>query len=126
MPDGGAARANPQVGQRAISLLTVCRRAGKLLLGFDAVKEAAQRGQVACVILAADASPKTEKEIRFYAKETPVRRFPAELDMITLTRWFRKKTAVFGVCDGGFAAKLLQILPEDAAAPDESLRSTEM
>ncbi len=96
--------------QRVISLLTICRRAGKLLLGFDAVKDAAARGQVMCILLAADISPKTEKEICFCCREVPIRKL--DLTMDALAMYFRKRTAVFGVCDSGFSGKLLELLPE--------------
>lgn len=95
---------------RLTAVLTVCRKAGKLLLGFDSVKEAIPAGTVRCILLSADASPKTEKEIRFYAGAVPVRKLP--LDMDTLKLYFRKRTAVYGVCEDGFAAKLLSLLPE--------------
>lgn len=98
---------------RIASSLTMCRRAGKLLLGFDAVKEAAQRGEVFCILLAADTSPKTEKETRFFAGDKiPLRKLPYDMD--ALTAYFRKRTAVFGVCEQGFARKLLSLLPEEA------------
>ena len=96
--------------ERLTGILTMCRKAGKLLLGFDAVKDAAQQDQVQCILLAADISPKTEKEIRFYAKDLPIRQLP--MDMDALKCFFRKRTAVFGVCDAGFSAKLLTLLPE--------------
>ena len=96
--------------QRVISLLTICRRAGKLLLGFDAVKDAAARGQVMCILLAADVSPKTEKEICFCCREVPIRKLDLTRDALAM--YFRKRTAVFGVCDSGFSGKLLELLPE--------------
>lgn len=95
---------------RLTASLTMCRKAGKLLLGFDAVKEAVQQGNVRLVLLAADASAKTEKEARFFAGAVPVRKLP--LDMDTLKLYFRKRTAVFGVCEDGFAAKLMTLCPE--------------
>ncbi len=97
--------------ERLTGLLTIARKAGKLLLGFDAVKEAVQQGQVSAILLAEDASPKTEKEIRFYAGAVPVRKLPADMD--TLKQWFRKRTAVFGICEAGFADKVLTLLPEN-------------
>ena len=101
----------PQQNEQAlISLLTICRKAGKLLLGFDAVKEAAQQGNVRLFLLASDASAKTEKEIRFFAGTLPVRKLPFDMD--TLKLFFRKRTAVFGVCEDGFAAKINSLLPE--------------
>ena len=102
----------PDVTERLSGILTMSRKAGKLLLGFDAVKDAVKLGQVACVLLAADVSPKTEKEIRFYAGEVPVRMLPFQMD--ALKCFFRKRTAVYGVCDAGFAGKLLELMPEPA------------
>ncbi len=95
---------------RLTASLTMCRKAGRLLLGFDAVREAAAQGSVKLILLAADASAKTEKETRFFAGEIPVRKLL--LDMDTLKLYFRKRTAVFGVCEEGFAAKLLTLCPE--------------
>ena len=95
---------------RLTASLTMCRKAGRLLLGFDAVREAAAQGSVKLILLAADASAKTEKETRFCAGEIPVRKLL--LDMDTLKLYFRKRTAVFGVCEEGFAAKLLTLCPE--------------
>ncbi len=94
---------------RLTASLTVCRKAGKLLLGFDAVKEAAKQGNVRLFLLAADASEKTEKEIRYFAGTLPVRKLPFDMD--ALKAYFRKRTAVFGVCEDGFAAKLMTLLP---------------
>ncbi len=95
---------------RVISLMTMCRRAGMLLLGFDAVKDAAVRGQMTVILLAADVSPKTEKEIRFLAKDIPIRKTVTTMDAFAM--FFRKRTAVFGVSDSGFAKKFLELLPE--------------
>ena len=61
-------------------------------------------------LLASDASAKTEKEIRFFAGALPVRKLPFDMD--SLKCYFRKRTAVFGVCEDGFAAKMLLLLPE--------------
>lgn len=105
----------PDRDERLTGVLTMCRKAGKLLLGFDAVKEAAVRGQIACVLLAADVSPKTEKEVHFFAGEIPVRTLPYAMD--ALKAFFRKRTAVYGVCDAGFAGALQKLLPES----DENL-----
>lgn len=102
MPDAAA--------DRTLAVMTMCRKAGKLLLGFDAVKDAVTAKQVHCILLAADASAKTEKEIRFYAGTLPVRKLL--LDMDALKAYFRKRTAVFGVTESGFAAKLMTLLPE--------------
>ena len=99
--------------ERLTGILTICRKAGKLVLGFDAVKEATQQGQVFAILLAADVSPKTEKEIRFFSGEIPVRKL--SMDMETLRHWFRKRTAVYGIGDEGFSGKVLSLLPDEQA-----------
>lgn len=104
----------PQQNEQAlISLLTICRKAGKLLLGFDAAADALKAEQAKLILLSADVSPKTEKETRFYAGKygaVPVRRLPFDMDALAM--YFRKRTGVFSVADAGFAAKLTAMLPE--------------
>jgi len=102
MPDTAA--------ERLIGLLTMSRKAGKLLLGFDAVRDSVRQGQVLCVMLASDISPKTEKEIRFHAGTIPVRMLPLPMDELKF--YFRKRTAVYGVCDAGFCGRLMELLPQ--------------
>ncbi len=96
---------------RIISLLTVCRKAGRLVLGFDAVTEAAGKHRAACILLAADCAARTEKEIRFRCRDSAIRKLPADMEQLGM--YFRKRTAVFGVCDPGFAGRLLTLLPEE-------------
>lgn len=112
---------------KLLSLLTIARKAGKLLLGFDAVCEGAAAGTVCCILLAQDCAARTEKEIRFKCRNAPVRKLG--LSMETMQMYFRRRTAVLGVCGAGFAEKCLSLLPaepEDRAAlltqePDPSL-----
>lgn len=103
---------NDVAANKLISSLTMCRRAGKLLLGFDAVKEAVQQDHVYCVLLASDCAPKTEKEIRYYCSGIPCEKLP--FSMQDMTAYFTKRTAVFGVADGGFAKAMLKTFAADA------------
>lgn len=52
---------------RALSALGLARRAGKLNWGFDTAVEAMRSGACGVVILAADLSDKTKKNVRFEA-----------------------------------------------------------
>lgn len=99
-----------QNADRVIPLLTVARKAGKLLLGFDAVCDGVRTGSVSCIVLAADCAPRTEKELRYHCPETPLRRLSMNMDLLQM--YFRKRTAVFGVCGEGFAKKLISLLPD--------------
>lgn len=46
-------------------LLGMCRRAGRLTTGFDAVTALAAEGRAALILAASDVSEKTGKELRF-------------------------------------------------------------
>lgn len=46
-----------------LGALGLCRKAGKLLYGYDRVAEAVLRGKVSLVLLAADASPRTAQHM---------------------------------------------------------------
>lgn len=98
--------------RKLLSSMTMCRRAGRLLLGFDPVKEAALQKRVHCVLLASDCAPKTEKEIRYHCSGLPCRKLPFSMEDLTV--YFTKRTAVFGVADAGFAASMLRCFGDDA------------
>lgn len=92
-----------------INLLTICRKAGKLITGFDASKDAAVKCKAKCILLSSDVSAKTKKEISFTAEKNnlPVITIPA--DMSDLAAVFHKKTAVMAVCDDGFAHRFAEM-----------------
>ena len=54
---------------RALSALGLARRAGKLNWGFDTAVEAMRSSACGVVILAADLSDKTKKNVRFEAEK---------------------------------------------------------
>lgn len=103
---------NDEAANKLISLMTMCRKAGKLLLGFDSVKEAAQQNLVHCVLLASDCASKTEKEIRYYCNGISCEKLP--FPMQDMTAYFTKRTAVFGVTDSGFARAIRKTFAAEA------------
>ena len=54
---------------KLINILTICRKAGGIVTGFDPVKEGSLEGKIFVILLASDISEKSEKEIRFSVKE---------------------------------------------------------
>ena len=96
-----------------MGLLTICRKAGKLVCGFDPTGDAVTGGKAACVLLAQDASARTGKEARFrWEQQVPVLDTP--LTMEQLEQCFHRKVAVMAVCDPGFARRFSQLLePEE-------------
>ena len=64
-------------------LLGLGLRAGNVVVGVAGVRAALQRGQVACVVVAADAGPRTMEKVGRLAdaKNVPVLRGPAALEL---------------------------------------------
>lgn len=101
----------------ALNLLSICRKAGKLELGMDPVKDVCRNHKARCVLVSNDISPKSLKEIAFVCSEEriPVLNLDTEMDEI----WgaLGKRAGILGVCDAGFSKKLMQMLqplPKDS------------
>lgn len=92
--------------QKIINILTICRKAGKIVQGFDAVKDAIYEGDVSCVIVTEDISEKTLKEMRFICKNSNVDIVALELDSYDMFDVVGKQVVVAAICDFGFAAKI--------------------
>ena len=91
-----------------LATLGLCRRAGKLVYGFDAVIDSIRppdgvkgKPKPGGVLIVSDLSEKTKKEVRFQcAKENvPVTELPHTLDDIKQV--IGKRTGVLAVLDGG-------------------------
>ena len=86
-------------------LLDMCRRSGRLVTGFDAVVALCTTEGV-LLMIATDASPRTEKELRFRAAERPIFRLPLTKTEIAEAIGSHKPVAVLAVADEGFANAL--------------------
>ena len=96
--------------EKIFNLLTICRKAGRMTMGFDSVKESILTGKAKAVFLANDISPKTEKEVRFFADKNllSVSVLPAAIAEIEF--YTGRKAGVIGICDEGFVLKLTELL----------------
>lgn len=70
-------------------------------MGFDAVVEELRAPNFGGVILAADVSPKTEKEVRFYAEQNGKEVLKADFSMEDAHGAIGKRAGVFLVNDEG-------------------------
>jgi len=75
--------------------LGLCRKAGRLVLGFDAVTEAVKNKTVAGVFYAGDVSPKTEKELLYYCGKYGVPIKKSEFTMDEAYSVLKKRAGVF-------------------------------
>ena len=105
---------------RLISTLTFCKRLGKLVLGFDLVKNAMQLGEAKAVLLASDLSPKTQKEASYLCQMFQIPLYQTELTMDEIWYLVKKRAGILAVTDEGFARKLGDLLGNEtglAASP---------
>ena len=103
---------------KALGLLGIARRAGRLSLGHDAAKGAVLAGKARLCLISADASERLEREfVRMTQGETgiPLRRVRYTMEQFHRASGVR--TGVLTVDDDGFAEKLLT--GEDNAYDDE-------
>lgn len=96
--------------KKMFDLLTMCRRSGRMTMGFDSVKDSMTGHKAKLVILASDISAKTEKEIRFFADKTFTKVMKTEATIAEFEFGIGKKVGVIAVCDEGFAKKTAEIL----------------
>ena len=104
----------PDAGKLA-GLLGIARRAGRLTTGFDAVAGLMGEGKAALVMLAADLSEKTQKELRFAAGEKPVliRTIPLTKEAAAAACGLKKPVGVLATDDNGFAQAMEACCPHD-------------
>ena len=100
---------------KLLGLLGIARRAGHVLIGFDAVKTAIADGRARLVLLAADRSPKTDKELRFTAQNSPcpIHVLAADKAALSGALGLQKPVAVAATDDRGFATAMQKHLGTD-------------
>lgn len=86
-----------------LGTLGLCRRAGKLLYGFDSVTEEIKKpaSKVAGVIIAEDLSEKSKKEIRFICEKYGVPVCASTVSMSEIKQIMGKQTGILAVLDDG-------------------------
>ena len=85
--------------------LGLCRKAGALVFGFDAVVEAMRKHKAFGVMTTTDISPKTLKEIRFHADKYNVNVYDIPVNMEEMRAILGKPAGVLAITD----EKLLNI-----------------
>ncbi len=101
-------------------LLGICRRAGHLTVGFDAVKDLIFANKAKIVLTAADLSDKTAKELRFQLGERhlPMFTLPTDKETLATALGFQKPVGVVATDDNGFAAAIQKYFPAETKEDD--------
>lgn len=92
---------------KVVQTLALCRRAGKLVMGFDAVRDSAVSGKAQVLAVSEGLSPRTLQEVSFWKEKyhLPLVQVSAGLDDL----WYilGKRVGVFSVTDKSLAGKLI-------------------
>lgn len=95
--------------QKFLSMVGMCKKAGKLAVGFDTSKQKIYSGNAYLLITSNDLSAKTVKEVAFVCTNMKVRYIDADINMYEISQIVRKKTGVLCIMDEGFAKALCKL-----------------
>jgi len=96
--------------KRLSGFLGLCRKAGKLVFGFDMTVEAMQKGTAESVLISSDCSERTARNIKRIAEETGTEIYILPLTMDEISYAVAKRAGVLSVCDSGFSKKIKELL----------------
>lgn len=105
----------------ALSLLGLCRKAGKLSLGHDACKAALNAGSASLCVICSDASQRLNDEITALAENAGVRIFDVSYSMMDIKNATAFKAAVFTVDDEGFSKTLIRKFNDNKSGKERGL-----
>ncbi|MBR3935641.1 MAG: ribosomal L7Ae/L30e/S12e/Gadd45 family protein [Oscillospiraceae bacterium] len=90
--------------------LGLCKKAGKLVFGFDMTVGAMQKGTADSVLLSADCAERTARNIKRIAEECETTVYILPLTMDEIGYAVAKRAGVLAVCDSGFSKKIKELL----------------
>ncbi len=99
--------------------LSLCRKAGALTTGFDAVKESVFKGKAQLVLCASDASEGTRRRMKAICEDLETEYADLPERQSELAAICKKPTAVFAVTNGELAKLCRKNLPGDAECKEE-------
>lgn len=89
--------------KKSLETIGLCRRAGKLIFGFDAVKDEIIKpgSKVSGVVIADDLSEKTKKEVSFICNKYNKDVISPGIEMEEIKGVIGKFTGIIGILDDG-------------------------
>lgn len=93
-----------------LGTLGLCRRAGKVIFGFDAVIDELKspKGKAYGVIMAADLSEKTKKEVLFYCGKYNAAAETVNITLEEISGVLGKPTGVIAILDKGLFNSIIK------------------
>ncbi len=105
----------------ALSLLGLCRKAGKLSLGHDACKSSLNARTASLCVICSDASERLREEISLLSEKVGVKIFDVSYSMMDIKYATSFKAAVFTVDDEGFAKTLIKKFYDNKSGKERGL-----
>lgn len=108
------------MNNKILSLLGFATKAGKLSFGFEASVQAIKSSKARLVLVCEDISPRSLKEIRFFADKKNIKYFILKgIDIKALSTAIGRKCGIASVNEVGFADALEKVLIEGGFANDK-------
>ena len=102
--------------EKCRNLLTICRKAGKHEAGFARAKDAIQGGYAACILLTADLSEKSRKEVLYFAEKQHVPVVQTYWEMAEVRLLFGQRAGILTICEAGFAQRIQALLQTESSS----------
>ena len=99
--------------------ITMCRKAGKLQMGMDMVKDSCREKNAKGVFVATDFSKKSLKEIKFVCFNENVPLYNLNMSMDEIWADLGKRVGVISISDKGFCKSCVKGLEQIEIDPDE-------
>ena len=109
--------------EKCRNLLTICRKAGKLEAGFARAKDAIQGGYAACILLTADLSEKSRKEVLYFAEKQHVPVVQTDWEMAEVRLLFGQRAGILTVKPDSPSGFRLYYRPNRPPAMDDAYHS---
>lgn len=106
------------MNDKLLSMLGLCRRAGKLIVGSDIAEDAVYSGKAVLVIAASDASQRTVKKLFSAAHMCNVKSLVLNRTKDQLGVAVGKYCAVAAIEDAGFAKKIAELAKIESEQED--------
>lgn len=97
--------------QKLYGALSLCRKAGKLVMGTDTVLEAIKRRKAVLVLLASDLSERSRRNLCAACEAAGMQAVGLPCTKAELSAYTGKEYGILAVCDKGFAGMIQAQLP---------------
>ena len=92
---------------KGLQLLSLCRRAGKLRIGYDAVEQAARRREAAAVLLSRELAERTRRHAEQFCRQTRTPVYFLSYSFDDLAPFLGRRAGILCITDTPFAKAIV-------------------